>query len=356
VLKDITIQVGRTGTLTPVAELEPVTVGGVVVARATLHNEDEIKRKDFRIGDTVVIQRTGDVIPQVVEVVKDKRPRGAKEYAFPRKCPVCGSHAVREEGEAATRCTGGLICAAQALERLRHFVSRNAFDIEGLGYKHIEDFYAAGLVKQPGDIFRLHKRRKWFEDRDGWGEQSMHKLFDAIEARRTISLERFIYALGIRQVGQATARLLAKQYGSLAAWRKAMTAAMKREGEAFDDLTNIDGIGPSVADDILDFFEEKHNRDVLDDLDDELSVTDFVQPRSDSPVAGKTVVFTGSLETMTRNEAKARAEALGAKVAGSVSKGTDYVIVGADAGSKATKARELGVATLTEAEWIKLIT
>ncbi|MGE4014659.1 MAG: helix-hairpin-helix domain-containing protein, partial [Alphaproteobacteria bacterium] len=247
------------------------------------------------------------------------------------------------------------ICAAQALERLRHFVSRIAFDIEGLGYKHIEDFYAAGLVKQPGDIFRLHKHRKWFEERDGWGEQSMQKLFDAIDARRTISLERFIYALGIRQVGQATARLLAKQYGSLAAWRKAMMAAARRDGEAFDDLTNIDGIGPSVADDILDFFEEKHNRDVLDDLQDELTVTDFVQPRSDSPVAGKTVVFTGSLETMTRNEAKARAESLGAKVAGSVSKSTDYVIVGADAGSKATKARELGVATLTEAEWVKLI-
>jgi DNA ligase (NAD+) len=356
ILRAIKIQVGRTGALTPVAELEPITVGGVVVSRATLHNEDEIARKDIREGDHVIIQRAGDVIPQVVAVVPDKRPRGSKPYKFPDRCPVCNSHAVREEGMAVRRCTGGLICAAQAVERLKHFVSRNAFDIDGLGNKSIEELWQEGWLKTPADIFRLHKRKPELEEREGWGEQSVAKLMNAIESRRTIPLERFIYALGIPQVGEATARLLAKNYGSLAAWREAMIAAQDAESPAYHELDNIEGIGPSVATDIIAFFGEAHNLKALDDLERELKVQDFVQPKtSGSPVAGKTVVFTGELVAMTRNEAKARAESLGAKVASSVSKKTDYVIVGADAGSKAAKAKELGVTTLSEDEWLKLI-
>ena len=354
-LKDIVIQVGRTGTLTPVADLEPVTVGGVVVSRATLHNEDEIQRKDIRIGDTVIVQRAGDVIPQIVGVVLAKRPKGAKPYKFPDKCPVCGSKAVREPGEAARRCTGGLICAAQAVERLRHFVSRNAFDIDGLGRKHIEAFFADGLLKSPVDIFKLHARRAELEAREGWGEQSVDNLLRAIDARRRIGLERFIFALGIPQVGEATARLLARTYRSLAAWRRAMMAAQDRTGEAYQDLNAIEGIGPAVAEDILNFFAEPHNREVLDQLAREVEVEDFAAPAAKSPIAGKTIVFTGTLERMTRSEAKARAEALGATVAGSVSKKTDLVVVGAEAGSKAAKARELGVKVLSEAEWLEMI-
>jgi DNA ligase (NAD+) len=356
VLRGIRIQVGRTGTLTPVAELDPVTVGGVVVSRATLHNADEILRKDVRVGDTVVVQRAGDVIPQVVSVVADKRPPGTSAYEFPDRCPECDSLAAREEGEVATRCTGGLICPAQAVERLKHFVSRDAFDIEGLGTKHIQAFWKDGLIAGPGDIFRLHDRAAEIREREGWGGKSVDNLVAAIEQRRTIALDRFIYALGIRQVGQATARLLAKQYGSLPAWRAAMTAAADAESDAYRDLVAIDGIGPSVIADITAFFAEPHNRQVLDDLQGMLTVEDFAAPRTaGSPVAGKTVVFTGMLEFMTRSEAKARAESLGAKVAGSVSKKTDYVVVGADAGSKARKAAELGVTTLTEREWVDLI-
>jgi len=356
ILRSIKIQVGRTGALTPVAELEPITVGGVVVSRATLHNEDEIARKDIREGDTVIIQRAGDVIPQVVAVVPEKRPRGSKPFVFPDRCPVCGSHAVREEGMAVRRCTGGLVCAAQAVERLKHFVSRDAFDIDGLGDKRIEELWQEGWLKTPADIFRLGKRAAELEEREGWGKQSVAKLMKAIEARRALALERFIYALGIPQVGEATARLLAKNYGSLAAWREAMAAAQDPEGAAYHELDNIEGIGPSVAADLIAFFGEAHNLDVLDDLAREVSVQDFVQPKSSgSPVAGKTVVFTGELTAMTRSEAKARAEALGAKVASSVSKKTDYVILGADAGSKAAKAKELGVTMVTEDEWLKLI-
>ncbi len=357
VLREITIQVGRTGTLTPVANLEPVTVGGAVVARATLHNEDEIARKDVREGDAVIIQRAGDVIPQVVSVVLDKRPKDSKPYRFPDTCPECGSLAIREDGEVAKRCTGGLVCPAQRLERLKHFVSRNAFDIEGLGEKHIIAFLKDGLIETPADIFRLEAgHADAIAARDGWGEQSAKNLFAALRERSTIPLDRFIYALGIRQVGQANARLLAKQYGSLKGWREQMDAAQDRESDAYGELTNIDGIGPLVAGDLLGFCAEAHNRDVLDALGDLLTVEDFQAPdTADSPVAGKTVVFTGTLESLSRAEAKTRAEALGAKVAGSVSKKTDYVIVGADAGSKAKKARELGVATLTEQEWLKLI-
>ncbi len=356
VLEKITIQVGRTGTLTPVANLKPINVGGVTVARATLHNEDEIERKDIREGDSVIVQRAGDVIPQVVEVVLAKRPKGSRAFKFPETCPVCGSHAIREPGEAARRCTGGLICAAQAVERLKHFVSRGAFDIEGFGARHVQAFYEDQLVRNPADIFRLHRKKAEIEEREGWGEQSVAKLLEAIETRRTIPLDRFIYALGIRQVGEATAKLLARNYGSLKALRKAMKDAQDEGNEAFHELDNIEGIGPSMAADIVGFFGEAHNLGVLDELANELDVADVKAPSaSGSKVAGKTVVFTGTLETMTRDEAKSRAEALGAKVAGSVSKKTDYLIVGADAGSKARKAAELGVATLSEREWLDLI-
>lgn len=354
-VEKIDIQVGRTGVLTPVAWLKPVTVGGVVVSRATLHNEDYIAEKDIRVGDTVVVQRAGDVIPQVVEVVKDRRPASTKAYAFPDVCPRCGSHAVREEGEAARRCTGGLICPAQAVERLKHFVSRDAFDIEGLGEKHIQAFWDDGLIATPADIFKLADRDDAFADREGWKEKSVANLKAALAARRKVALPRLIYALGIRQVGQATAKLLARHYGTLAAWRDAMDAAQDRESEAYKDLINIDGIGASVADDLLAFAAEPHNREALDRLAEQVEVEPFIDARDmSSPIAGKTVVFTGTLTTVSRNEAKARAEALGAKVAGSVSTKTDYVIVGADAGSKAKKAAELGVTTLSEEEWLKL--
>ncbi|MEM8588781.1 MAG: NAD-dependent DNA ligase LigA [Pseudomonadota bacterium] len=359
-LEKITIQVGRTGALTPVANLEPITVGGVVVARATLHNQDEIARKDIREGDTVVIQRAGDVIPQVVSVVLDQRPADSTPFVFPDHCPECGSLAIREVGEAVTRCTGGLICPAQAVERLRHFVSRDAFDIEGLGYKQIKYFFDQKMIASPGDIFRLAQTDEAADEplsgRKGWGETSVANLFAAIEARRTIGLDRFIYALGIRQVGEATARLLARTYGTLDALGAAMDAAQDRESEEYASLIDIDQIGPSVADDLLGFFAEPHNREILRDLANQITVEPFVgTDTGDSEISGKTVVFTGSLEQMTRSEAKARAESLGAKVAGSVSKKTDYVIVGADAGSKAKKAQELGLTTLTEDEWLALI-
>jgi DNA ligase (NAD+) len=356
ILKDISIQVGRTGALTPVAELEPVTVGGVVVSRATLHNEDELGRKDIRIGDHVVVQRAGDVIPQVVSVLTDRRQKNSKPYVFPDHCPECGSLALREEGEVVRRCTGGLICPAQAVERLKHFVSRNAFDIDGLGGKHIETFWNEKLISTPADIFRLSEKQEAFNEREGWGEKSATNLLASIESRRSIQLDRLIYSLGIRQVGQATARLLARNYGSLATWRKAMDEAQNHESLAYEDLVNIDGIGPLVAEDIIAFCSEPHNREVLDDLERVLNVEQVTEISTvDSPVTGKTVVFTGTLDTMTRSEAKARAEALGAKVAGTVSKKTDYVVAGADAGSKAQRAEELGVTVLEESEWRELI-
>ncbi len=356
IVRDIAIQVGRTGTLTPVANLEPVTVGGVVVSRATLHNEDYIAEKDIRVGDTVVVQRAGDVIPQVVEVVLDARPPSTAPFVFPATCPACGSHAPRHEGEAARRCSGGLICPAQAVERLKHFVSRDAFDIEGLGGKHVEAFWTDGLIHRPSDIFRLAERRDDILQREGWGEKSVDNLLKAVDERRRISLDRLIYALGIRQVGQATARLLARQYGSFALWRQAMGEAENPESDAYRELLSVDGIGASMIEDIAAFMAEPHNREVLDDLERQVTVEDFVAPVvTTSPVAGKTVVFTGTLETMSRGEAKAGAEALGAKVAGSVSKKTDYVVVGADAGSKAKKAQELGLTVLGEQDWLALI-
>jgi DNA ligase (NAD+) len=353
VLNDIIIQVGRQGSLTPVAVLEPITVGGVVVQRATLHNEDEIARKDVRVGDTVIIQRAGDVIPQIVSVVMERRPADAKPYEFPDHCPICGSLAVREPGMAARRCTGGLICAAQAVERLKHFVSRDCFDIEGMGSKHIAEFWEDKLIGGPGDIFRLSADQ--IAGREGWGEVSANKLIAAINERRRISLDRFINALGIPQVGQATARLLARHYRSLTHWRQEMEQPDKEAAHA--SLVDVHGIGADMAADIVGFFAEPHNRDLLDDLAREIDVLDYEAPSrgaAASPLAGKTIVFTGGLESMSRSEAKARAEALGANVASSVSAKTNYVVVGSDSGSKATKAASLGVTMLDEGEWLKL--
>ena len=356
-LNRILIQVGRTGALTPVAELEPVTVGGVVVSRATLHNEDEIARKDIREGDVIFLQRAGDVIPQVTGVDLKQRPPRTKPYVFPAHCPECGSLAVREEGEVVRRCEGGLICPAQAVERLRHFTSRTAFNIEGLGDQRIRELWADQLIGAPADIFRLHQHRAALSVREGWGEKSAAKLLDAIEARRTIPLERFIFALGIRQVGEATGKLLARHYRTLSNWTAAMQAAQDTAGPAWEDLNRIEQIGPSLAQDLILFFREAHNRAALADLAAELTVQDYAAPplRSDSQLAGKTVVFTGTLEKMSRAEAKARAESLGANVAGSVSSRTDYLIAGADAGSKAAKAKGLGVTVLTELDWEKLL-
>ncbi len=356
VINDIIIQVGRTGTLTPVAELAPVNVGGVMVSRATLHNADEIIRKDVRVGDHIIIQRAGDVIPQVVRSLADKRPKNSKPFIFPTKCPECGSDAVREEEEVATRCTGGLICPAQAVERLKHFVSRHAFDIEGLGERIIKEFWDEKLLGGPGDIFRLRQHEDALKTREGWGDLSVKNLLEAIEERRTIGLDRFIYALGIRQVGQATAKKLALHYESLKKLLAEMQSAYEPASPAAANLLAIEDIGPSVAEDIIAFFHEKHNKTVLADLQAELTVTDFIRPAAvDSKVAGKTVVFTGTLSKMGREEAKTRAESLGAKVAGSVSKNTDYLIAGEDAGSKLKKATELGVTVLSEDDWLALI-
>ncbi len=443
-LKAITIQVGRTGALTPVAELEDITVGGVVVSRATLHNEDEIARKDIRVGDLVVVQRAGDVIPQVVEVVLSQRPADSVAYTPLERCPVCDSLAIREPGEVVRRCTGGLICAAQAKERLRHFVSRNAFDIEGLGEKIIEEFWDEGFIKSPVDIFTLEGRVE-LVGRPGWKEKSVENLFAAINQRRAgIDLHRVIFALGIRHVGEVTAKALARHFKTMDGWIAGMIeAGPAMPGAAWRDLHGLDGVGPTTvnailrwfandghrekldlilgkdalrletiigglgikplnvkaakalaerygtldgwvsamrdavaqapgvawtdlvavpdvgevaAEEVVSFFLEERNRGIVEELAQQLTVLAAEAPKSgNSPVAGKTVVFTGTLEKMTRPEAKARAESLGAKVAGSVSGKTDFVIVGADAGSKAAKARELGVTILTEDEWLEKI-
>ncbi len=366
ILNDIEIQVGRTGALTPVAKLAPVTVGGVVVQNATLHNEDEIARKDIRIGDWVIVQRAGDVIPQILGYVPEKRPAGAQPYVFPEVCPVCGSTAVREVNpksgkvDAVRRCTGGLICAAQTVERLKHFVSRNAFDIEGLGAKQIEAFHRDGLINAPADIFTLEARDKGsltpLKAREGWGAKSAQNLFKAINDRRNISLERFIYALGIRHVGEATAKLLARAYGTFAKFREAMIAARDKDSEASAELNDIDSVGEVVADAIVAFFAEEHNLKALDDLVPHLDIQEY--KRADiaaSPIAGKTVVFTGTLERLTRQEAKAQAERLGAKVAGSVSQKTDYVVAGPGAGSKLKEAQTLGVKVMDEEEWLAFL-
>jgi DNA ligase (NAD+) len=365
IIDAIEIQVGRTGALTPVAKLRPVTVGGVVVQNATLHNEEEIARKDVRVGDTVTIQRAGDVIPQVLGPLLERRPADAQPYVFPETCPACGSHAVREVNprtgrlDAVRRCTGGLVCPAQAVERLKHFVSRNAFDIEGLGGQRIDEFYREGLVTRPQDIFTLAERDARsltkLENREGWGKQSAQNLFAAIEARRQIGLGRFIFALGIRHVGETNARLLARHFGSIDALRDVGRRAGAKEPEAIAELTAIDGVGEVVVEALADFFGEAHNEEMLDALLKEVTPTPLEAVASSSPVAGQTLVFTGSLERMTRDEAKAMAERLGAKVAASVSAKTDLVVAGPGAGSKLKKASELGVKVITEDDWFDLI-
>lgn len=366
ILEGIDIQVGRTGSLTPVARLKPVTVGGVVVSNATLHNEEELARKDVRVGDTVIVQRAGDVIPQVVTVVLEKRPKSAKAFVYPTVCPECGSHAVRELNEktgkedVVRRCTGGLICPAQGVERLKHFVSRNALDIDGLGNKQIEAFYTDGLIKSPADIFTLEKRDgeefKKLKDREGWGATSVKNLFAAINERRTVDFDRLLFGLGIRHIGETTARVLARTYHDLDAFLVAMNSMVCAESEAYQDLIAIDGIGDTVADALMGFFQEEHNVEAIKALKDAgLNPSPLEAQDTRSPVAGKTVVFTGSLEKMTRSEAKARAEGLGAKVSGSVSKKTDLLVAGPGAGSKLKKAEELGIETLTEDEWLSLV-
>jgi DNA ligase (NAD+) len=438
VLEGIDIQVGRTGSLTPVARLHPVTVGGVVVRNATLHNEDEIARKGVRIGDTVILQRAGDVIPQILGVVTDKRPAGAEPYVFPTHCPVCGSEAVREDGEARRRCTGGLVCNAQLVERLKHFVSRRAFDIEGLGEKQLLGFHERGWLKEPADIFRLaHDEARLGELRqeDGYGETSVRNLVDGINARRTIALDRLIFGLGIREIGEQTSLLLARHFGSWSAFeatglaasqgrpspdwsrlseghgvservlailataeppaedpwpeapidqklslafpgvaaparralaeratdwpqilRLAEVAHLEGPSEALMEIAGISGVGPVAARALADFFHEPHNQAVVVALVEQLDeIRDAERPQADSPVSGKVVVFTGSLERFTRDEAKARAESLGAKVSGSVSKKTDYVVAGPGAGSKLVEAQKHGVTVLTEDEWLALI-
>jgi DNA ligase (NAD+) len=363
VVRDIEIQVGRTGFLTPVAKLEAVTVGGVVVQNATLHNADEIARLDVRIGDTVMIQRAGDVIPQVLGVVADKRPRGAKPFEFPKKCP-CPLHTevVREviaggaEG-ARFHCTGEFACPFQAVEHLKHFVSRRAFDIDGLGEKQIELFYENGWVKEPADIFTLEERdnKIRLEEVEGFGETSVRNLFAAIAARREISLERFIYSLGIRHVGETTAVALARGYGSWAAFHDACLKLANGDEETKQEMDALDQIGDTVIESLRDYFAEAHNRRRIERLAAQVRIRDAEKPRADSVIAGKTVVFTGTLEKMTREEAKASAERLGAKVSPSVSKKTDYVVAGPGAGSKLTEAKKLGIAVLTEDEWAMLI-
>ncbi|MEB3042325.1 NAD-dependent DNA ligase LigA [Rhizobium mulingense] len=381
-VEKIEIQVGRTGALTPVARLKPITVGGVVVTNATLHNEDYIKgignsgerirpeEHDIREGDTVIVQRAGDVIPQILDVVMEKRAADARSYEFPKTCPVCGSHAVREVNEktgkmdSVRRCTGGFICRAQATEHLKHFVSRNAFDIEGLGSKQVDFFFEnedpSLQIRTAPEIFTLEKRQQdsltKLENIDGFGKVSVGKLYAAINERRSIALHRFIYALGIRHVGETTAKLLARSYGTYEAFATAMKEAAPLSGDAWNDLNAIEGIGEVVARAMVEFYKEPRNVEVIGRLLDEVTPQEAEQPvTAGSPVAGKTVVFTGSLEKFTRDEAKARAESLGAKVAGSVSKKTDIVVAGPGAGSKLDKARELGVQTMDEDEWLALI-
>ncbi len=363
-LLGIDIQVGRTGALTPVARLRPVTVGGVVVSNATLHNQDEIERKDVRIGDTVVVQRAGDVIPQIVEVIADKRPKGASRYHFPEACPVCGSPAAREEGEAVRRCTGGFACAAQAVERLRHFVSRDALDIEGLGEKQIEALFADGIIKEPADLFTLEARQQageidlfTYKEKKGGAKtptnrKSVENLFAAINARRAPALDRFINALGMRHIGETNARIFARHYHSFDAFRAAATAAADEDSAAYEEMLSIEGVGALVAGGVISFFKDAGSRTAVERLLEEVTPQQMAAPAATgSAIAGKTVVFTGTLETMTRDEAKAQALALGAKVSGAVSAKTDYVVAGPGAGSKLKDAERLGVRVFSEDDW-----
>lgn len=377
-IEKIDIQVGRTGSLTPVAHLKPVNVGGVLVSRATLHNEDEIERKDIREGDTVTIQRAGDVIPQVVKVDLQKRSKDSKPFQFPDKCPICGSPAVRYGDDVVKRCTGGINCKAQVIQGLKHFVSRNAFDIEGLGKKQIDNFFQAERIKTFVDIFKLEERDKKAEQTasdlglfrtgkevktltpirslEGWGNKSANKLFEAINKRRDIELHRFIYGLGIRFVGEITAKLLANHYRSFENLKEKMVKASKdSESEECKDFKNIDGVGGKIADGILDYFHNEKNIEMLDELVAQLNIKDAEEIVAKSPLSGKTVVFTGSLERMTRQEAKAKAESLGIKVASAISGKTDFLIAGANSGSKLKKAEKLGVKVLSEDEWLEML-
>ena len=375
-LDGIDIQVGRTGALSPVARLDPVTVGGVVVSNATLHNEDyiaglgakgEVVRpdadgtaKDIRAGDWVQVYRAGDVIPKIADVDLSKRPENAEPYQFPHTCPECGSEAVREEGDAVRRCVGGLICPAQAVEKLKHFVSRAAFDIDGMGAKQVEQFYRDGWIKEPSDIFLLREKfgsgLQQLKNREGWGEKSATNLFDAIDDRRKIGLGRLIFGLGIRHVGEVVSNLLARHYGTWDAFEAAVTEAAEFSGPAWEDLIGIDGVGEVLAQSLVSTMNQAAERASIDRLVAHLEVQEAAKPKTDgSPVAGKTVVFTGSLERMTRAEAKARAEALGAKVSGSVSKKTDILVAGPGAGSKEKKAQDLGIEILDEDAWLELI-
>ncbi|QDH16283.1 NAD-dependent DNA ligase LigA [Swingsia samuiensis] len=348
-LLKIEIQVGRTGALTPVAHLEPINVGGVIVSRATLHNEDEINRKDVREGDLVKIQRAGDVIPQILEAVKTETDR-KPPFHFPDHCPVCGSLAERVHGEAVRRCTGGLTCEAQVVERLIHMVSRLAFDIDGLGERSIREFHAAGLILKPGDIFRLKQHQEALEKREGWGQLSVQNLLNAIEERRILPLSRFIYGLGIRRIGERNAQLLARHYQTFENWRSAMIAAQP-ESEERSSLGSIMGVGEAIADELVAFFSEEHNLEAIDDLRREMHHLEPEEAPAEGHLSGQIIVFTGTLTTMARPEAKALAERLGAQVTDSVSKKTSLVVLGEKAGSKAKKAADLGIKTISEAEW-----
>jgi DNA ligase (NAD+) len=347
-LEAIAIQVGRTGKLTPVGRLTPVGVGGVIVANVTLHNRDEIARLGLRIGDRVRIQRAGDVIPQVVENLTRDEPR--PPYVFPNHCPECGSEAVSAEGEVDVRCTGGLICPAQRFERLKHFVSRGALDIEGLGEKSLAEFIALGWLASPADIFRLHRRRDELLQREGWKEKSVDNLLAAIEAKREPDGPRLLFGLGIRHVGIVTARDLLKCFATVEELRRVATSE-----DAQSELAAVEGVGPVVAEALVDFFHEPHNREVLEDLLSEVRPKPFVSDSRQTEWSGKTIVFTGSLETMSRDEAKAQAERLGARAAGSVSAKTDLVVAGPGAGSKLKKAEELGIRVIGEAEWARIV-
>ncbi|MEE9454028.1 MAG: NAD-dependent DNA ligase LigA [Paracoccaceae bacterium] len=367
IVEDIEIQVGRTGALSPVARLKPVTVGGVVVANATLHNEDYIRGidsngakirdgRDIRVGDWVTIYRAGDVIPKVKDVDISRRPKSAKPYIFPQKCPECDSAAIREPGEAVSRCTGGMICPAQAVEKLKHFASRAAFDIDGMGAKQIEAFYKDGWIKEPADIFTLKTYENQLKTREGWGDKSAKNLFDAIAERRKIPLNRLIFALGIRHVGESSATTLARFYGDWATFHKILENAQDHTGHDWEVLIGIDGVGQVMATALVDYFHEKQARAALNRLTQYLEIQDVSAPDiADSKVANKTIVFTGSLEKMSRAEAKAKAESLGAKVSGSVSAKTDIVVAGPGAGAKRKKAEGLGLEILSEDEWLALI-
>ena len=351
-LNNIRIQVGRLGTLTPVADLEPINVGGVMVSHATLHNQDELIRKDIRIGDTVIVQRAGDVIPQVIEVIKEKRPADSQVFVFPDKCPVCGSKVFRQPDEAIHFCSGGLICPAQALGRLQHFVSKDALDIEGLGKKNMETFFELRWITNPADIFDFETKYKSELIRmEGWGIKSAEKLFDAINnVRQGVALDKFIYALGIQGVGQATARLLAQRFVSFENFENQMCSLLGKE-----ELIQIDGIGDVMAEDIIDFFAEKNNLDLLEKLKSDVVIQKYENDQKQSALTGKTIVFTGTLENMTRDEAKAMALSVGAKVSGSVSSKTDFVVLGENAGSKEKTARSLGVAIIDEKEFKQML-